>query len=362
MSNNIFAGNSFRARYAKTIYSFFKKKEWFSHADVQEVQLKRMLVKNTTSISDSKHYGELKKAYLDVRNAVREKLGYVECVEEMGNNRGKFYRYVGEDPEPLEDMLNATKVMNLKDYYKFCLDSAGLLPLEWLEHFFHDHQDLLDIKTMKRKGEQTISVSIDRQQENIHLFPKLYEAISKKTVLEIAYKPFGQEEIILEFHPHYLKEYNGRWFLLGHTKDNEPEFGYIIALDRIQGEPSELKEVEYIKAPRYFYENYFKDIVGVSHIDGASTETVVVRAYGEYIFNLVNTKRIHQSQQLSKPFGVYDGVEYGEFQLCVIPNKELQGRILTYGAGLEIISPEKLRQEFAAEASKFWGRYKRESL
>jgi hypothetical protein len=65
---------------------------------------------------------------------------------------------------------------------------------------------------------------------------------------------------------------------------------------------------------------------------------------------------------LSKPFGVYDGVEYGEFQLCVIPNKEFQGRILTYGAGLEIISPEKLRQEFAAETNKLWSRYKRESL
>jgi hypothetical protein len=363
MSKNIFVGKSFLARYSRTTYEFFKSKEWFSLIDIQRVQLQRMKAELDASISCSGHYSILKRANHEVRKAIHEKMGKdSNCIEEKGNNRNKLFRYVGHDPDPLREMLQATKEMDLKDYYKFCLDSAGLLPIEWLEHFFHDYQELLDIKNMKRKGEETISVSIDRQQDNIHLFPLLYEAISKKNVLKIRYKPFEEEEDLLEFHPHYLKEYNGRWFLLGHREGKEPEFGYIIALDRIQGNPLVLKDVEYIKAPRFFYRNYFEDIVGVSHSEGAKTETVVIRAYGTYIYNLINTKRIHKSQQVSKPLDTYNGVEYGEFQLKVIPNKELRGRILTYGAGLEVVSPEYLRKEYTEEANKLLSRYQNESL
>ena len=48
--------------------------------------------------------------------------------------------------------------------------------------------------------------------------------------MEIEYKPYDEEQVTLLFHPHYLKEYNGRWHLFGHAEGRVPEFGYNIAL------------------------------------------------------------------------------------------------------------------------------------
>ena len=97
---------------------------------------------------------------------------------------------------------------NLKQYWKFCQDSAGFLPFSWLEYFFKDCQDLIEIKVKKQKGEQVISSSIDRILTNIDFLPMLYEAIINKQVLEIDYKPYEEVLETLIFHPHYLKEYN----------------------------------------------------------------------------------------------------------------------------------------------------------
>ena len=70
---------------------------------------------------------------------------------------------------------------------------------------------------------------------NIHLLPVFYKAITDKQVLQFSYQRFGQELFLLTFHPQYLKEYNGRWFVFGDA-DREPYKAYNVPLDRIVGE------------------------------------------------------------------------------------------------------------------------------
>ena len=57
----------------------------------------------------------------------------------------------------------------------------------------------------------------------------------------------------------------------------------------------------------------------------------------------MDTKPLHQSYAVIKPFGIYDDGEYAEFSVDVEPNNEFYGRILQMGAGLEVISPEDVR-------------------
>ena len=166
-------------------------------------------------------------------------------------------------------------------------------------------------------------------------------------VLEIDYKPYDEEEVTLMFHPHYLKEYNGRWHLFGHAEGKEPEYGYNIALDRIQSKPRERSMVEYVPPPKHFYEEFFKDIVGVSHVKDARKEHIVIRARSLYIYKLMDTKPLHQSYTVVKPYAQYVDGEYAEFYVDVEPNNEFFGRILQMGAGLEIVSPESVRDEIA---------------
>ena len=158
------------------------------------------------------------------------------------------------------------------------------------------------------------------------------------------YQPFGQEPFTLTFHPQFLKEYNGRWFVFGEA-DREPYQAYNVPLDRIVGEVSEVNDVEYIPAPKGFYQGFFKNILGVTHEKGAKVEEVIIRTKSEYQYGLLLTKPLHHSQKEIKPFGEYEDGNYGEVRLTIEPNRELRGRILLYGDNLEVISPMSLREQ-----------------
>lgn len=341
---NIFDGDSYKAQFAIIAYRQLMSRQWVANADIMAEYLGLKSASELPyTISKCEHVKELSKALMDIKDA----LGRCN-VKEEGNNKSRRFLYIGEDNDPLADMLNAKVINNLRQYWEFCQDSSGFFPTSWLEYFFKGCQDLLDIKAKRRRGEQLISSSLDRILTNIEFLPSLYEAIKNQVVLEIDYKPFEEESsFTLIFHPHYLKEYNGRWHLLGHAEGRTPEYGYNIPIDRIQSRPHERPKIEYKQAPKYFYEGYFKDIVGVSHKYDATKEHVVIRARSLYIYKLIDTKPIHESHTLVKPFAQYEDGKYAEFSVDVEPNNEFYGRILQMGAGLEIVSPENVRYEMA---------------
>lgn len=343
---NLFDGESYKAEFAIITYRWLMSRRWVTCADIMAERLGCSIEELPANLSNCEGYGELKKTVSIVKKAICEKIGG-NCFEGEGNNRNKRFRYIGKDNDPLADMRNAKAINNLRQYWKFCQDSAGFFPKSWLEYFFKDCQDLLDMKAKRQKGEQVISASLDRILTNIEYLPMLYEAIVNKQVLEIDYKPYRGEQETLTFHPHYLKEYNGRWHLFGHAEGKEPEYGYNIALDRIQSKPRERSRVEYVPTPQHFYDEFFKDIVGVSHMKGAKKEHVVIRTRSLYIYKLMDTKPLHQSYAVVKPFGMYDDGEYAEFSVDVEPNNEFYGRILQMGAGLEVVSPDSVRDEIA---------------
>ena len=61
----------------------------------------------------------------------------------------------------------------------------------------------------------------------------------------------------------------------------------------------------------------------------------------------MDTKPLHQSYTVVKPYALYEDGEYAEFSVDVEPNNEFYGRILQMGAGLEVISPESVWDEMA---------------
>lgn len=344
---NLFDGESYRAEFAQIIYRQLMSRRWVTYADIMAERLGRPNGELPANLSNCDGYGELKKTVGFVKKAISEKVG-ATCFEKSGNNRHMKFRYVGDDGDPLAEMRNAKVINNLRQYWQFCQDSAGFFPKSWLEYFFKDCQDLLDMRTKRQKGEQVITSSIDRILTNVDYLPMLYEAIVNRQVMEIDYKPFNEEQITtLQFHPHYLKEHNGRWHLFGHVDGREPENGYTVALDRIRSRPRENSDIEYRPAPKCFYDDFFKDIVGVSHMKDAHKEHIVIRAHTLYIFKLVDTKPMHPSYRQIKPFGKYEDGEYAEFSVDLELNNEFIGRVLQMGAGLEVVSPRLIRDVFA---------------
>ena len=355
--HNIFLGNKdYFSKYAKSTYNKLMSREWITYTDVMiDANRGKEL---DCSISCCDGYGELKKAFPAVCKAIEQVVG-PNCIEIEGNKRNRRFRYIGKEDKPLSEMLNAAIISNIKEYWHFCQDSAGFFPNSWLQHFFKGTSDLLEINRRKRRGEQMIFSSVDRDLSNIEYLPQLYEIIRDKQVLKVDYKPYDEEIETIIFHPHLLKEFNGRWFLFGHAEGKEPEFGYNLALDRIENfDLGKSIEQNYIYAPKGFYAEFFKNIVGVSHKPDDKPATIIIRATTHNIYKLTETKKIHHSQRTIKPFGQYEDGEYGEFELYVEPNNEFIGRILQMGDGFVVVSPVEIRELFRKRVKKMADLYK----
>jgi hypothetical protein len=332
------------------------KREFVSYADILALYCKRPKgYYEKKACYREPGYGELKKAFPDVLKALEKVCP--GCIEDNGQSKGKAYRYIGKSEDPLSEERKAIVQKSVEDYVSFCKASAGILPASWFTSFFENTQLLLDTNRDTQEGKVPIISGLEQNLTNIDLLPVFYKAIANEQVLRFSYQRFGQVPFELIFHPQFLKEYNGRWFVFGEA-NREPFKAYNVPLDRIVGDVSEVNNVEYIPAKKGFYQHYFKNIVGVTHEEDAKVEQVVIRTKTEYQHGLLLTKPLHHSQKEALPFGEHDGQWYGEVVLTIEPNRELRGKILMYGESLEVIEPLVLREQLRTTISMQMEQYK----
>ena len=345
-TKNIFAGVGVRTTFVNIFYDELMKREFVTLADI--MCIKRGKPKGyydnnpKATLTRETYYGELKKASSEVVKALEQ--ACPGCVEDNGKTgKGKTFRYIGESDDPLVAERQAIDQKRIEDYVAFCKASAGILPSSWFSSYFENTQLLLDTNREAENGASHICSSLEQNLTNIDLLPVFNKAITDRQVLRFSYQPFGQEQFELTFHPQFLKEYNGRWFVFGEA-DREPFKAYNVPLDRIIGEVNPVEDIEYIPAMRGFYQEYFHNIIGVTHEKGAKVEQVVIRTKTEYQHGLLLTKPLHHSQKETLTFGEHDGQWYGEVTLTIEPNRELRGKILLYGENLEVMQPLPLRE------------------
>ena len=357
-TKNIFAGTGIKTTFVNILYEQLMKREFVTLADIMCIKRRypNGFYDNNpkATLSREMYYGDLKKASSELINALKST--YPGCIEDNGKTgKGKAFRYVGKDDDPLSAERQAIEQKRLEDYVAFCKASAGILPSSWFSSYFENTQLLLDTNREVESGASHICSSLEQNLTNIDLLPVFNKAITDKKVLRFSYQRFGQDPFELIFHPQFLKEYNGRWFVFGNAErirvnengetTTEIFNSYNVPLDRIVGEVSMIDNIDYIPAEPGFYQQFFKDIIGVTHEKGTKVETVVIRTKTEYQHGLLLTKPLHHSQKETLPYGKYEDGEYGEVTLTIEPNRELRGRILMYGENLEVMSPLSLREQ-----------------
>ena len=343
-TKNIFAGAGVRSEFVNLIYVELMKRDFVSYADILALYCKRPKgYYDKIACNSEAGYGELKKAFPEVLKALEKVCS--GCTENNGKTgKGKAYRYIGKEDDPLADERQAIEQKRVEDYVAFCKASAGILPSSWFSSYFENTQLLLDTNREVESGANHICSSLEQNLTNIDLLPVFNKAITDRKVLRFSYQRFGQETFELTFHPQFLKEYNSRWFVFGEA-NREPFQAYNVPLDRIVGEISEVYDVEYLPAEKGFYQNFFNNIIGVTHEKGAQIEQVVIRTKTEYQHGLLLTKPLHHSQKETLPFGAHEDSSYGEVTLTIEPNRELRGKILAYGQYLEVMEPMSLREQ-----------------
>lgn len=270
--------------------------------------------------------------------------GWAALVDRIKDGRRVYYRY--EDPEytinnqPItdEEMAKLRETMLMLSRFK------GMPQFEWMESLLTNLEDKFHLQGFSAS---VISMDGNEYAAGIEHLSPLFNAIVNKTPLLIDYKTFDGKAFKWEIHPYHIKQYNNRWFLIGLNNDEYHNIS-TIALDRI---------VRFEQLHRPFIENniiedfddYFYDIVGVSFPPDGNLEKVVLK-FSTHRFPYIEAKPIHGSQ---RTISANDRI----IQLNIIPNRELESIILSFGDDVEVLSPNTLRDSIATKIKNSCKKY-----
>ena len=219
---------------------------------------------------------------------------------------------------------------------------------KWLLHKYSIPQGFATFNSMKDR------VLLEEIPLGTTFLNPIIEAMQKNVELQIDYQRYESEqegENLQEFHvqPYALKVFNRRWYLLGYIKEKRDL--RTIALDRIL----DLKILSTIfELPEDFdARKYFANVVGIFVNNDRPVTKVMIRAYGTQAEYLRSTP-LHKSQTEGR--SKYR--EFAEFtyRLCITP--ELVSQLLAMGDKVEVLEPQKLREEMKERISKIFNYYK----
>ena len=262
------------------------------------------------------------------------------------DGRRCYYTYEDSDFSIFSSELSVEEVKNLLS----TIDMLGRYRSPknaWLEEVISSLELRFGIKANRDK---IVSFEQNDQLRGIEFLSDLIDAIINHQPLKMTYRPYKGEEQTMVIHPHYLKQYNSRWFLFG--LEDHGEYGMSPvnkALDRIV--KFSIAKVRFEENDKIDYETYFDDIVGVTHDRKHPDVEHVVMRFSKDRFPYVVSKPIHQSQKVVNS-------EEGIISIDVRVNRELEQNIFSFGQQIEVLSPEWFRDQIKEkyrEIAKIYG-------
>ncbi len=193
------------------------------------------------------------------------------------------------------------------------------------------HTNVEDSYTMIAFEEHT-------EAKGYEYFDEIFSAIQEKSPIKITYQPFGKDEREWTVHPYMLKEYRNRWFLIGRVGNNKVTSN--LGLDRMKGKIRNSSE-PFIENDLFNPEIYFNNLIGVSFpVDQKEPFEIVIKV-SSIAVDYIRTKPIHKGQQIIKEHK--NGAI--EVKLTLFNNYELKSTLLSYGHGIEVLTPKSLKDE-----------------
>lgn len=253
--------------------------------------------------------------------------GWSVPLDRIKEGRKVYYRYETSDFSINKQPMNELEAEKLKSALLVLSRFKGMPQFEWVNELILKLQEAFKLQSHER---EIISFDANEYLKNIHFLGDLFNAILYKKVLCVDYQSFKSDVMTtLEIHPHYLKQYNNRWFLIG----NNPEFENLtnLALDRIVSF-SEIDKKYQVSS--IDFNEYFDDVIGVSISPESIVSKITLQATSD-LAPYIMTKPLHGSQK--KISNDNNGFT---FSIEVIPNHELEKLILSFGEGLKVMEPD----------------------
>jgi predicted DNA-binding transcriptional regulator YafY len=270
--------------------------------------------------------------------------GWSANIEHIKDGRRVYFRYEDKDFTINNQPITDEELTQLRETMLMLSRFKGLPQFEWIDSMITNLEDKFHLKGADKS---VIGLESNYCADGIEHISTIFNAIINKTPLHIEYETFHNGARTWDIHPYYLKQYNNRWFLFGLNND---EYRNItnIALDRIVsiGQAS----IPYIENDIIDdFDDYFYDIVGVSFPPDVPVQRIVLK-FSEHRFPFVKAKPIHGSQKI---------IDAGDhtISLDLIPNRELEAILLSFGDDVEVIEPQSLRLQLAEKIKKSFEKY-----
>ncbi len=261
-------------------------------------------------------------------------------VEAFDDGSGFYYRYSEPDFSIFKRGLGEDDLAQLKETVMMLQRFKGMPNFDWISELVVKLEDRLDLRGVSKS---VVGYEENNAYTGLDWFQDLFNSIINRCVLHIQYKTFSDVDHNWIIHPYYIKEYNNRWFLFGFNENKNKISN--LALDRI--EDIEQVNKEYLPSSIKF-ETYFNDVVGVTISDA---HIICIRLqFSVERFYYALTKPLHQSQHIKD-------INNRIIEISVIPNKELDALILSFGKDVEVLSPESYREHIVDMIKQTYEKY-----
>ncbi len=243
------------------------------------------------------------------------------------------HRTMQRDIEQIKYQLNISIEYdrNRNGYYIENIQySQNIIDLMQQKSFY---ADLMEFTQQNPKHKEAILLDNDVQQKGFEYTQEILSAIKQQRKIEFEYQKFREEKPKkYTIEPYALKEYDNRWYLVGllpGTADLR-KFG----VDRIQQ-----LEVTTTKFPRnktIETREHFARMIGIN--DEQKKREIIHLAFSTFQSKYVEALPLHWSQK-----EIEKDEDWTTFEYFLIPNYELEQKILALGAEVKILKPIKLR-------------------
>lgn len=191
--------------------------------------------------------------------------------------------------------------------------------------------------------------NIEYYKTDAEIFQKIVVSLFKQEAVDITYySPHKKEQTKRSIIPLHLLCYMGRWFLIAYC--NEKKDLRSFALSRIRKlipSKNKIELPELVQDVKAFIKENFGSIFAKDN------HKEVCLKFSSNVADWIKEQIWHEAQEITENS---DGSVCLKFKVADF--RELKGEILKYGASVEVIYPEELKQQIKSEIEKMKKIYK----
>ncbi len=150
-------------------------------------------------------------------------------------------------------------------------------------------------------------------------------------------------------HPYLLKEFKGRWYVIGYNPDKERIATF--ALDRIQMLKISDFSVLYPEKLGFEAEDFYQNCYGITRLQNEKVEEIIL-SFSPFVGHYLKSKPLHHTQKV-----LVDNDSEFRISLHLIINPDLVSELFSYGKNLKVLAPERLRQIIKEELQETLKKY-----